>query len=147
MDQPDKHCPGYRSNAPHRPLPRYTPMRPLNDECPTDKPQNSSLDDDICIHIFSVSATMVGVCLTVIGIIRVILTLRQEDLLIDDLVASNMLLYMVAAFCSYCSLRTHRTRRGLRVMHIADAVFMSALAFTALNASLITWAMSSSPPV
>jgi len=31
------------------------------------------LDEDICVHIFSVSATLIGVCLTVIGIIRVVL--------------------------------------------------------------------------
>lgn len=107
--------------------------------------ETPSLDDDICVHIFSVSATMVGVCLTVIGIIRVILTLRQEDLIIDDLVAVNMLFYVVSAFCSYWSLRTHRTVRGQRMMRVADAAFLFALVFTALNAGLITWAMTSTP--
>lgn len=29
------------------------------------------LEEDICIHIFSVSAALVGVCLTVIGIFQV----------------------------------------------------------------------------
>lgn len=105
-----------------------------------------TLDDDICVHIFSVSATMVGVCLTVIGIIRVILTLRQEDLFIDDLVAVNMLFYLVSAFCSYWSLRTHRTLRGQRMMRCADTVFLAALVFTAVNAGFITWMMTSTPP-
>jgi hypothetical protein len=104
-----------------------------------------SLDDDICVHIFSVSATMVGVCLTVIGIIRVILTLRHEDLIIDDLVAVNMLLYVVSAFCAYWSLRAHHTRRGQLMTRIADSVFLGALLFTAANASFITWAMTSTP--
>ncbi|MCP1649765.1 hypothetical protein N7414_05355 [Pseudomonas sp. GD04087] len=104
-----------------------------------------SLDDDICVHIFSVSATMVGVCLTVIGIIRVILTLRREDLIIDDLVAVNMMFYLVAAFCSYWSLRTHRTLRGWRMMRVADATFLAALVFTAVNAGFITWMMTSAP--
>lgn len=104
-----------------------------------------SLDDDICIHIFSVSATMVGVCLTVIGIIRVILTLRREDLIIDDLVAVNMMFYLVSALTSYWSLRTHRTLRGQRMMRVADTVFLIALAFTAVNAGFITWAMTSAP--
>jgi len=108
-------------------------------------PEPPSLDDDICVHIFSVSATMVGVCLTVIGIIRVILTLRQEDLIIDDLVAVNMMFYVISAFCSYWSLRTHRTLRGQRMMRAADAVFLFALVFTALNAGVITWAMTSTP--
>ncbi|QRY77916.1 hypothetical protein JVX91_20250 [Pseudomonas sp. PDNC002] len=110
------------------------------------EPDLPSLDDDICVHIFSVSATMVGVCLTVIGIIRVILTLRQEDLIIDDLVAINMMFYLVSAFCSYWSLRTHRTRRGQRMANIADTVFLVALTFTAVNAGIITWVMTSAPP-
>lgn len=109
------------------------------------EPEPPSLDDDICVHIFSVSATMVGVCLTVIGIIRVLLTLRQENLIIDDLVAINMLFYVISAFCSYWSLRIHRTRRGRRMMHIADYVFLAALIFTAINASVITWAVTLTP--
>jgi hypothetical protein len=32
------------------------------------------LEEDVCVHIFTVSAAMVGVCLTVIGLIRVIIT-------------------------------------------------------------------------
>ena len=103
------------------------------------EPETPSLDDDICVHIFSVSATMVGVCLTVIGIIRVILTLRREDLIIDDMVAVNMMFYVVSAFCSYWSLRTHRTQRGWRMMRVADAFFLIGLVFSAFNAAFITW--------
>lgn len=107
--------------------------------------QTPTLDDDICVHIFSVSATMVGVCLTVIGIIRVVITLRQEDLIVDDLVAINMMFYVVSAFCAYWSLRTHRTLRGRRMMQVADTVFLAALVFTAINAGFITWVLSVSP--
>lgn len=109
------------------------------------EPETPSLDDDICVHIFSVSATMVGVCLTVIGIIRVLLTLRQENLIIDDLVAVNMMFYVVAAFCAYWSLRIHRTRRGRLMMQAADTVFLSALIFTAVNAGVITWMVTLTP--
>jgi hypothetical protein len=35
------------------------------------------LEEDICIHIFTVSSAMVGVCLTVIGVIRVCYYTRQ----------------------------------------------------------------------
>jgi hypothetical protein len=38
------------------------------------------LEEDICIHIFTVSSAMVGVCLTVIGLIRVVITLGNIDL-------------------------------------------------------------------
>ncbi|MEO7725579.1 MAG: hypothetical protein ABIU29_13000 [Chthoniobacterales bacterium] len=45
------------------------------------------LEDDISIHIFTVSARMVGVDLTVIGLLRVIITLRKADTFADNLLA------------------------------------------------------------
>ncbi len=42
---------------------------------------NKPLEGDICIHLFSISAAMVGVCLNVIGIIRVVISVRQIDTL------------------------------------------------------------------
>jgi hypothetical protein len=40
---------------------------------PQASPDNH-LEEDISIHIFTVSSAMVGVCLTVIGLIRVVIT-------------------------------------------------------------------------
>jgi len=37
----------------------------------------TKLEEDICIHVFTVSSAMVGVCLTVIGLIRVVITLGK----------------------------------------------------------------------
>ena len=49
----------------------------------------TKLEEDICIHIFTVSSAMVGVCLTVIGLIRVVITLGKADTLADDLLACD----------------------------------------------------------
>jgi len=46
---------------------------------------NAKLDEDICVHIFTASAGMVGVCITVIGIFQVITTLWREATLGDDI--------------------------------------------------------------
>jgi hypothetical protein len=53
---------------------------------------NTQLEEDLCIHIFTVSSAMVGVCLTVIGLIRVVVTLGTADTLADDLLAGDALL-------------------------------------------------------
>jgi hypothetical protein len=50
------------------------------------------LEEDICIHIFTVSSAMVGVCLTVIGLIRVVITLGKIDTIADDLLAGDAFL-------------------------------------------------------
>ena len=102
------------------------------------------LDDNICVHIFTASAAMVGVCLTVIGILRVVISLRKEDLLGDDLLAVNSMLYLASCLLSYWALRTRSMQRNHRLERAADIIFLAALVFTAVNAGFITWAISAS---
>lgn len=115
-----------------------------NDRQTVDSPggRRLRLDDDICVHIFTASATMVGVCLTVIGILRVVISLRREDTLADDMLAVNSLLYLAACLLSYWALRTRNRNRNYRLERMADVIFLVALVFTAINAGFITWAIS-----
>ena len=64
------------------------------------------LEQDICIHIFTVSSAMVGVCLTVIGLIRVVITLGRADTLADDFLAGDALLFLISCLLSYWALRS-----------------------------------------
>ena len=52
---------------------------------------STNLEQDISIHIFTVSSAMVGVCLTVIGLIRVVITFGRADTLADDFLAGGFL--------------------------------------------------------
>jgi hypothetical protein len=96
------------------------------------------------VHIFTASAAMVGVCLTVIGILRVVISLRKEDLLGGDLLAMNSMLYLVSCLLSYWALRTRSIRRNHRLEQIAAIIFLAALVLTAVNSGFITWAISAS---
>jgi hypothetical protein len=64
----------------------------MEGETDGDRDPNTHLEQDICIHIFTVSSAMVGVCLTVIGLIRVVITLGRADTLADDFLAGDALL-------------------------------------------------------
>jgi hypothetical protein len=88
---------------------------------------NSHLEQDICIHIFTVSSAMVGVCLTVIGLIRVVITLGTADTLADDLLAADALLFLISCLLSYWALRSRGLRRMHRLEKIADAIFIIAM--------------------
>ena len=105
-------------------------------------PVRTRLDDDICVHIFTASAAMVGVCLTVIGIIRVVISLRRSDQVAEDMLAVNALLYLGSCLLSYWALRTRRLVRNYRLERIADVLFLLALTLTAISASYMTWAIS-----
>ena len=103
---------------------------------------NSHLEQDICIHIFTVSSAMVGVCLTVIGLIRVVITLGTADTLADDLLAGDALLFLVSCLLSYWALRSRGLRRMHRLEKIADGIFIVAMIGMVVVCALITYTIS-----
>jgi hypothetical protein len=105
-------------------------------------PPDKRLEDDIAIHILSVSAGMVGVCLTVIGLLRVVITLRKADTLADDLLALDAILYLVACISSYCALRTRSAQRMYRLERFADIVFLTALTLMVGTCAFVVYAIA-----
>ncbi|MEY2504257.1 MAG: hypothetical protein QOJ05_487 [Verrucomicrobiota bacterium] len=104
---------------------------------------NGYLEKDICIHIFTVSSAMVGVCLTVIGLIRVAITLGDLDSLADDLLALDAFLFLLACLLSYSALRARNMNRMHRVERIADGIFILAMVLMTAACGVVTYAMAS----
>jgi ABC-type xylose transport system permease subunit len=105
---------------------------------------NITLEDDLCIHIFTVSAAMVGVCLTVIGLIRIVITLQKVDTVADDLLAADALLFLASCGLSYWAIRTRRARRRHRAERLADLTFLLAMLVMAAVCLFITYALATS---
>ena len=93
------------------------------------KPSREFVELDITIHIFTVSATLVGVCLTVIGIFIMSRRLTHVKSYGEELLALDALLFLISCILSYSALRKRREGRQLRVEKIAEEVFFVALAF------------------
>ena len=106
---------------------------------------NTHLEHDISIHIFTVSSAMVGVCLTVIGLIRVVITLGRADTLADDLLAGDALLFLISCLLSYWALRSRGSRRMHRLEKIADGIFIVAMIGMAIICAVITYSISIPP--
>ena len=87
----------------------------------------ASLDEDLSVHIFTVSATMVGVCLTAVGLIRVVITMRGVESIIDTLVALDAVLFVVSGLLSYWALRSRKRGRLHHIEGIAERVFIAAM--------------------
>ena len=85
------------------------------------------LEADISTHIFSASAALVGVCLTVIGLIRVVVATLNVDTFADNLLAIDALLFLASCLLSYWALRTRSIARMYRVERVADAIFVAGL--------------------
>ena len=108
---------------------------------PQTTPDNH-LEEDISIHIFTVSSAMVGVCLTVIGLIRVVITLGKADTVADDLLAVDAFLFLLASLLSYSALRTRSKRRMHRRERIADGIFILAMILMVIICAFITYAIT-----
>src|SRR5436189_6057255 len=104
----------------------------MKGETESQRDPNSHLERDICIHIFTVSSAMVGVCLTVIGLIRVVITLGRADTVADDLLVGDALLFLISCLLSYWALRSRSVRRMHRLEKVADAIFINAMIGTAI---------------
>lgn len=96
----------------------------------------ADLEEDISIHIFSTSAAMVGVCLTVIGIFQ-IGKLKSIGSVSDKLLAVDAVAFLFSSIFSYMALRTQERRH--RIERIADSIFMGGLCLMAVICFLIVY--------
>jgi hypothetical protein len=72
------------------------------------------------------STTMVGVCMTVIGLVRVFKAVgAKATTLVDGALAVNSLFFLGSALFSYVALRFERNSR--RMENIADTLFLTGL--------------------
>jgi hypothetical protein len=127
---------------------RYrTTMRNMKDQHPDNQSMMSEqaskrqLEADICVHIFSVSAALVGVCLTVIGLIYIVISTSKVDTLVDDFLAADALIFLTSCLLSYWALRTRSLYRMHWVERVADAIFLGGLFLMVLIGSFITYAI------
>lgn len=73
------------------------------------------VEKGVAEQIFVVSAAMVGVCLTLMGIVGIISSLHQVATLTDELLAGDAMVFLAAYLSTYFALRTrsaaaaHRT--------------------------------------
>lgn len=103
------------------------------------------LEEDTCIHIFTVSAGMVGVCLTVIGLLRVVITLQTQENFADDLVSVDAIFFLISCLSSYWALRTRNKLRMHRLENFADSVFIIAMLFMVMICLYIPYAITLHP--
>ena len=84
-------------------------------------------EENIAIHIFSVSAAMVGVCLTVIGIINVITSFKKIETFGDELTAIDAIIFLGACIISYAAIKTKDRKRRLILEKVSDMTFLTGL--------------------
>lgn len=94
---------------------------------------------EIAPQIFSVSAGLVGVCLTVIGLINVNVALKKEATFADELTAVNALIFIIACYFSYSSMKTRDKQKKLKLERAADRIFLTGLSLMVLGCFFVVF--------
>ena len=97
------------------------------------------LEEDISVHIFTASAAMVGVCLTVIGLFRISNKLRDIGSIGDELLAIDAMVFLASCILSYLALRVRKQQRRYHLERLADGIFFTGLCLMAVICALIAY--------
>lgn len=87
-------------------------------------------------HILSVSATMAGVCMTVISLVQLI-PKNAVSSWADDVLAINSFVFIVSAWLSFWTLR--HEERAEKLEQVADWLFLSGLTVMGIVSVLIAF--------
>lgn len=74
-------------------------------------------------YVFTHSLMMVGLCLTLLGLTRLVEGLKKISTLADELLAANAVFFLVAALLSYFALKQVRPDKRKPFFQAADVVF------------------------
>lgn len=96
---------------------------------------------DLTIHVFTISAGMVGVCLTGIGLLRLIANQRQIETLGDNLLAIDAVVFMSTCFLAFWAFKSRDPRVRRRLRFVVESTFMVALLIMVVVCSLIAYTL------
>jgi magnesium-transporting ATPase (P-type) len=96
-------------------------------------------DRDIYLHISEISVAMIGVCLTGVSILNVDQDLNDVNTSVDDLLAIDSFVFLIAYLLAYWVVRVMTTgnRDMRRVGNIANIIFLIGMVVIAVVCMLI----------
>ncbi len=105
----------------------------------TDLRKEQRISKELSRHILPTSATMIGICTTLIGLVKVA-EAKMGPSRVDEYAALAALVFLVSAASSYLSIR-YADHAGLsqRYERIADVLFLSGLVSITLIAMLFAY--------
>ena len=105
----------------------------------SEEPSKEHREHDLTMHVFVISAGLVGVCLTAIGLLRIFTSHTRVNTIADELVAADAVLFMVCCSLSFWSFKTEEPIRRRTLRRVIDVLFMTALAFMVVVCTLIAY--------
>jgi len=125
--------------------PPVVPFRSPDDKSATRSktsadPISPTVKTEVSTAVLSVSAGMVGVCLTSIGILKLVVMHKNAlGQWCDDLLAVTSLIFLCASIVSFQVIKSPVGRRKCRLASVADTLFVIGLVVMVVVCALLTW--------
>jgi hypothetical protein len=95
--------------------------------------------ESLASHILPVSGTMIGVCATLIGLVK-LAEARHGSSHVDEYAAMAAITFLASALTSYLSIRySNRTKLSFQIERMADVIFLFGLIAITLVATLFAY--------
>ena len=107
----------------------------------TGEPSHEQREYELTLHVFSISAALIGVCLAAIGILRLVATQTKAQTLGDDFLAADAVLFVFCCFLSFWSFKTKQAWLRQRLRLLVDVLFMFALVVMVCICAIIVYAL------
>jgi hypothetical protein len=105
-----------------------------------DQPDSSeAVQRELSGHIFSVSAGLIGVCVTVIGLFRLVGESGRIRTWADDFLAIDAFAFLLSCLLAYLALRSRSPARRNLLERFADVIFLLGLAAMVVIGSLVAY--------
>jgi hypothetical protein len=103
--------------------------------------QKEEVEVSISVDVFSVSAAMVGVCLTVIQLIQMN-PAQKANTVVDEILALDSIVFMVACAASFLALKSKRHSRFKKSLeNIGDGCFLLAISTMVIAITLVVYTL------
>jgi hypothetical protein len=101
--------------------------------------QKEEIETSISVDVFSVSAAMVGVCLTVIQLIQMNAG-QKPNTIVDEILALDSIVFMIACVFSFLALKSQRHSRPKKILeNIGDGCFLLAISTMVVAITLVVY--------
>jgi hypothetical protein len=97
---------------------------------------------EITEHIFGNAPTMLALCLTTVGLIKIYAALQRITTLADNFLVFCLAAFLFATIFSYLALRSTTAKRRARLARVADVLFISGLSAATVVAFFVVYALA-----
>lgn len=96
-------------------------------------------NESLASHILPVPGTMIGVCATLIGLVK-LAEVKHGSSHVDEYAAIAAVTFLTSALASYLSIRcSDRAKLSFRIERMADVIFLCGLVGITLVATLFAY--------